>query len=284
MRGRNGSHEAAVAVSNGESEEFVMSTKYSRVVWTIGLMGISAAALADEPKPRPPQEPAGFITGAVIGGFAAGPIGAVVGAGLGTWLGNRVHRASEAKKAEAQVALLEKDKAELQTEKSTLLSEKGQLAEVNESLSAKLGDLSQKVETVQSAKADASETLDGLQGDVLFRTGSAEITPDIAHQIQVLAQAVSKSPELKIRVDGYADPRGTIDTNLKLSQDRANAVRDLLLASGVNEEVLEVNAYGKSQSTAEDGDGYALERRVRLTLQMEAGAAVAQVKNEPGQQ
>jgi outer membrane protein OmpA-like peptidoglycan-associated protein len=284
MRGRNGSHEAAVAVSNGESEEFVMSTKYSRVVWTIGLMGISAAALADEPKPRPPQEPAGFITGAVIGGFAAGPIGAVVGAGLGTWLGNRVHRASEAKKAEAQVALLEKDKAELQTEKSTLLSEKGRLAEVNESLSAKLGDLSQKVETVQSAKADASETLDGLQGDVLFRTGSAEITPDIAHQIQVLAQAVSKSPELKIRVDGYADPRGTIDTNLKLSQDRANAVRDLLLASGVDEEVLEVNAYGKSQSTAEDGDGYALERRVRLTLQMEAGAAVAQVKNEPGQQ
>jgi outer membrane protein OmpA-like peptidoglycan-associated protein len=261
-----------------------MSTKYSRVVWTIGLMGISAAALADEPKPRPPQEPAGFITGAVIGGFAAGPIGAVVGAGLGTWLGNRVHRASEAKKAEAQVALLQKDKAELQTEKSTLLSEKGQLAEVNVALSAKLGDLSQKVETVQSAKADASQTLDGLQGDVLFRTGSAEITPDIAHQIQVLAQAVSKSPELKIRVDGYADPRGTIDTNLKLSQDRANAVRDLLLASGVSEEVLEVNAYGKSQSIAEDNDGYALERRVRLTLQMEAEPAVAQVKNEPPQE
>jgi outer membrane protein OmpA-like peptidoglycan-associated protein len=116
---------------------------------------------------------------------------------------------------------------------------------------------------------------------VLFRTGSAEITPDIAHQIQVLAQAVAKSPELKIRVDGYADPRGTVDTNMKLSQDRANAVRNLLLASGVNEEVLEVNAYGKSQSTAADNDGYALERRVRLTLQMESGAAVAQVgKNE----
>jgi outer membrane protein OmpA-like peptidoglycan-associated protein len=280
MRGRNGSHGAAVAASIGESEESVMSTKYSRVVWTIGLMGISAGALADEPKPRPPQEPVGFISGAVIGGFAAGPIGAVVGAGLGTWLGNRVHRASEAKKAEAQVAVLEKDKSELQTEKSTLLSEKSRLAEDNQSLSAKLGDLSQKVETVQTAKADASETLDGLQGDVLFRTGSAEITPDIAHQIQVLAQAVAKSPELKIRVDGYADPRGALDANMKLSQDRANAVRDLLLASGVNEEVLEVNAYGKTQSIAEDNDGYALERRVRLTLQMEAGAAVAQVKNE----
>jgi len=258
-----------------------MSTRYSKLVWTIGLMGVSAAALAGEPKPRPPQEPLGFVSGAVIGAFAAGPIGAVVGAGLGTWLGNRVHRAGDAKKAEAQVAVLESDKSELQTEKSALLTEKSQLAETNIALSAKLGDLSQKIKTAQTAKDDASEVLDGLQGDVLFRTGSAEITADIAHQIQVLAQAVTKSPELKIRVDGYADPRGTIDTNMKLSQDRANAVRDLLLASGVGEEALEVNAYGKSQSTAEDNDGYALERRVRLTLKMESGAAVAQVgKNE----
>ena len=258
-----------------------MSTRYSKLVWTIGLMGVSAAALAGEPKPRPPQEPVGFVSGAVIGAFAAGPIGAVVGAGLGTWLGNRVHRASDAKKAEAQVAMLESAKSELQTEKSALLTEKSQLAETNQSLNAKLDDLTLKVKTAQTARDDASEVLDGLQGDVLFRTGSAEITPDIAHQIQVLAQAVAKSPELKIRVDGYADPRGTVDTNMKLSQDRANAVRDLLLASGVNEQVLEVNAYGKSQSTAEDNDGYALERRVRLTLQLESGAAVAQVgKNE----
>ena len=56
----------------------------------------------------------------MIGGFAAGPIGAVVGAGLGAWLGNRVHRAGDAKKAEAQVALLESDKSQLQSEKSTL--------------------------------------------------------------------------------------------------------------------------------------------------------------------
>ncbi len=72
------------------------------------------------------------------------------------------------------------------------------------------------------------------KGDVLFRTGSAEITPEIAHQIQVLALAVAKSPALKVRVDGYADPRGTADTNLKLSEDRANAVRDLFIAAGIS--------------------------------------------------
>jgi outer membrane protein OmpA-like peptidoglycan-associated protein len=92
-----------------------------------------------------------------------------------------------------------------------------------------------------------------------------------------LAQAVAKSPALKVRVDGYADPRGTVDDNLKLSEARADAVRDLFLAAGISEQVLEVNAYGKSQSVAADSDGYALERRVRLTLQAQDEAAVAQI-------
>src|SRR5580693_9073870 len=98
-----------------------MNTVFSKTVGTIGLMAISAVAFAGEPKPATPQEPVGFVTGAVIGAFAAGPVGAVVGAGLGTWLGNRVHRASDATKAEAAVAALKIDKTELQTEKSALL-------------------------------------------------------------------------------------------------------------------------------------------------------------------
>jgi outer membrane protein OmpA-like peptidoglycan-associated protein len=245
-----------------------MKTALSKVVCTIGLMGASAAALAGEAKTAPPQEPVGFITGAVIGGFAAGPIGVVVGAGLGTWLGNRVHRASEAAKAEAQVAKLQGDTHSLESEKTALLTEKSSLITQQTNLAA----LNQSL----TAKLDASDVLDGLQGDVLFRTGSAEITADIAHQIQVIAQAVMKSQSLKVRLDGYADSRGGDEVNMKLSQDRANAVRDLLLAAGVGEEALEVNAYGKTQSVASDSDGYALERRVRLTLQIDSPAAVAQ--------
>ena len=259
-----------------------MKTAYAKVVWTVGLMGISVAALADAPKTAPPQEPIGFIAGGVIGGFAAGPVGAVIGAGIGTWLGKKVHRAGEAAKAEAQVAALKSDKSQLQSETAALESAKQDLAETNRALTARLEELSHSVEMAQTAKddaarEDAAKVLDGLQGDVLFRTGSAEITPEMAQGIEVLAGAVAKSPALKVRVDGYADPRGTVDTNLKLSEERANAVRDLFLAAGVTGEALEVNAYGKSQSVAEDSDGYALERRVRLTLQALAPAPVAEV-------
>ena len=258
-----------------------MKAAWSKVVWTVGLTGLSAAALADQPKHASPQEPAGFVTGAVIGGFAAGPIGAVVGAGLGTWLGNRVHRAGEAAKAEAQVAALKSDREALELKAASLEGSKSDLEETNRALTARLDQLAHSVDEAQEGRDDAARTeaaraLDGLQGDVLFRTASAEIPPETAHEIEVLAGVLAKSPALNVKLDGYADPRGSTDLNLKLSEARANAVRDLFLAAGVPEQSLEVNAYGKSQSVASDSDGYALERRVRLTLQAAAPASVAQ--------
>src|SRR5258707_8535390 len=114
-----------------------MKSVVSRAVGPMGLLGMRAVALAGEPKPATPHEPLGFVTGGVIGAFAAGPVGAVVGAGLGTWLGNRVHRAGDAAKAEASAAALQSDKTELLDEKSALLNEKNALAETNRSLTAR---------------------------------------------------------------------------------------------------------------------------------------------------
>lgn len=272
-----------------------MKIAQSKVIWTLSLVGLSAgawadsAAVTDTPKKPSPQEPAGFVAGAVIGGFAAGPIGAVVGAGVGTWLGSRVHRAHDAGKAEAKVAVLQKDReqleketAELKSESATLASAKSDLEETNRALNARLDQLAHTVETAQEATDDAAreqaaKVIDGLQGDVLFRTGSAQIDEETARDIGVIAGVLAKSPALTVRLDGYADPRGSEELNLKLSQARADAVRDLLVAAGVPEQALEVNAYGKSQSTAQDVDGYALERRVRLTLQVAPPAPLAQV-------
>lgn len=266
-----------------------MKIARSKVMWTLGLVGVSTVALADAaPKKPSPQEPAGFVAGAVIGGFAAGPVGAVVGAGIGTWLGSRVHRAHDAARAEAQVAVLQTDRAqlekqaaELKSEAAALAASKSDLEETNRALTARLDQLAHTVEAAQqatdaAAREQAAKVLDGLQGDVLFRTGSADIDEDTAHDIGVLAGVLAKSPALTVRVDGYADPRGSDELNLKLSQARADAVRDLLLAAGVQEQALEVNAYGKSQSTARDSDGYAFERRVRLTLQAASSAPLAQ--------
>lgn len=260
-----------------------------RIVWTVGLLSMSTLALADAPKQPPPQEPAGFIAGGIIGGFAAGPIGAVIGAGLGTWLGERVHRASEAKHAEAQAAKLETLNTSLKAQNVALEGERNDLAETNRALTARLDELAHAVEEAQAAERaslgqQTATALDGLEGDVLFRTGSAELDPEMADEIRTLAEAVAKSPALKVRVDGYADPRGTVAANLKLSQDRADAVRDVFLEAGVDPAAIEVNAYGKSLSQAQDPDGYALERRARLTLTsggVTSGGAVSAQDSAP---
>jgi outer membrane protein OmpA-like peptidoglycan-associated protein len=239
-----------------------MKKSLSKIGWTVGLIGIAGAAFAGDLKPSPlPEEPAGFVTGGVIGGFAAGPVGALIGAGLGTWLGNRVHRAGEAAKYEAAAA------------KSEAAAAQSRAAAAEAAAAA--------AKSAQAKSAAAAQALDGLQGDVMFRTASHEITPQVAHQIEVLAEAAVKSPALKIRVDGYADSRGPADANLELSEARADAVRDLLRAAGVNDDALEINAYGDTQSVADDVDGYALERRVRLTLQARDAASVAQI-GQPG--
>ena len=171
-----------------------MNTDF-QVLWvSLGLLGMSAAATGGRPKPAPPQEPIGFVTGGVIGGVRGRSRGRGRRRGTRHLAGNRVHRAGDAEKAEAQWRACKATRSSCRGEKSALLNEKSRAGGKQPSLSAKLDDLSQKVQTAQTAKQDASEVLDGLQGDVLFRTGSAEITPEIAHQIQVLAQAVSKSP------------------------------------------------------------------------------------------
>lgn len=258
-----------------------MKRSWVRLVGTAVLLGSGGATMAaaagtgDSARAAHPQEPIGFVAGGVIGGFAAGPAGVVIGATLGTWLGERVHRAGEASRAEAQIAALRAETTALAQENAMLQSAKGELSATNRSLTVQVEQLSHAVQAAQAAQIDPAVVLDGVQGDVLFRTGSAEISAETAHQIEVLAQVVAKSNQLKVRLDGYADKRGTVSANLKLSEARADAVRDLLLAAGVGDQALEVNAYGKANSVADDEDGYALERRVRLTITAEGPASAA---------
>ncbi len=231
-----------------------MNTASAKVVWTMGLVGISAAALADAANTAPPR-PSAPGAGRIRHGGSDRRIRG------GT--GGRGHRRGPRYLAGAAGAPRRRGgQSAGPSGGAREPMRRSDLAETNRALTARLDELAQRVETAQTpsggaaaheeaaGREDAAKVLDGLQGDVLFRTGSAEITAETAHEIEVLAGAVAKSPALKVRVDGYADPRGTVDANLKLSEARADAVRDLFLAAGVSDEALEVNAYGKSQSVA----------------------------------
>lgn len=84
---------------------------------------------------------------------------------------------------------------------------------------------------------------------VTFVTNSADLTAPAKKALDVLAAAMKsdKLAAVKFTIEGHADPRGSEDANLKLSQARAESVREYLLAShGLAAE--RINAVGKGSS------------------------------------
>jgi OmpA-OmpF porin, OOP family len=84
---------------------------------------------------------------------------------------------------------------------------------------------------------------------VTFVTNSADLTGNAKKALDVLASAMKSERLASVRftIEGHADPRGSEDLNLKLSQARAESVRGYLMGShGLAAE--RVNAVGKGSS------------------------------------
>ena len=101
---------------------------------------------------------------------------------------------------------------------------------------------------------------------IQFDFNSARVRPESQQALSNLAKALS-SPELvesRFAVEGHTDAKGRAEYNLKLSQDRADAVRDYLLAQGIARNRLGSEGKG-SNDLANKAEPYAAEnRRVRI--------------------
>ena len=66
-----------------------------------------------------------------------------------------------------------------------------------------------------------------------FNKNKADITPEIATELDKVVRAVALFPDLQLRIESHTDSRGGSATNFRLSQNRADAIRDYLLGQGV---------------------------------------------------
>ena len=84
-----------------------------------------------------------------------------------------------------------------------------------------------------------------------------------------------------ITVEGFADPAGSQEYNLRLSRERADAVRDVLVSKGIDGALLRTVGYGKTRLVrpgAKAGDqGAELNRRVTFVVETPTGAGAATV-------
>jgi len=104
--------------------------------------------------------------------------------------------------------------------------------------------------------------------DILFDYDKADIRPSEAGKFQAVLQHLRDNPGFRVVLGGYADPRGTNDYNLKLSDRRVNAVRDGLVKAGVAANRIEVGAFGelKPKCTETTEECYQRDRRVEIFI------------------
>jgi len=105
-------------------------------------------------------------------------------------------------------------------------------------------------------------------GDVLFASGQAQLVEGGRSSLEEVVDLLQTEPNKKIRVEGHTDSRGDAEANLRLSQQRAEAVREALISLGVTGDRVTAAGMGEDFPIASNDDeaGRARNRRVDVIL------------------
>ena len=101
---------------------------------------------------------------------------------------------------------------------------------------------------------------------IYFAFDSAELSADAQSTLTDHANFLSGRNDLKLRLEGHTDPRGTPEYNIGLGERRAQSVRRALGLLGIADGRLETVSFGEERlaSAGEDEASLALNRRVEL--------------------
>ena len=124
--------------------------------------------------------------------------------------------------------------------------------------------------SASSSAADKTpaEKLAQVGDTVNFDFDSAELTVSARSTLNRQAAFLSLNPDLMIVIEGHADERGTREYNLALGDRRATAVRDYLVAKGINSARVRSVSYGKERPAVAGSDeaAWAKNRRAATVL------------------
>src|SRR6266545_7087948 len=92
----------------------------------------------------------------------------------------------------------------------------------------------QQIPGVEVTRPAENEIAINLTNDILFDYSSFALRPESQPPLQNLADNFRKYPEEQINVEGHTDSIGSIEPNQRLSEQRADGVRNYLVDQGVN--------------------------------------------------
>jgi outer membrane protein OmpA-like peptidoglycan-associated protein len=184
--------------------------------------------------------------------------------------GNKLSAAAEAlKKQEAELAArqkaLEEQNKALAVTQSALEAERKAREEAEKRAAAALASLAE----VAKVKEEQRGLVITLDGSVLFASGKTALLPIAKNKLDSVARALKEQdPNKKSVVEGHTDSVGSDDANLRLSQARADSVREYLVSQGVPGDKISAVGKGETQPIADNKtpEGRANNRRVEIII------------------
>jgi outer membrane protein OmpA-like peptidoglycan-associated protein len=175
----------------------------------------------------------------------------------------QLQQSEQARQAAAQQA----EQARLQAQQSDQARAQA-VQQAEEQRQRLLKQLNQVLQTRDSARG-----LIVSMSDVLFDFNQATLKPGAKLRLAKVSGIILAYPDLKLEIDGFTDNKGTPQYNMTLSDKRAKAVRDFLVAQGVGTDAVTTKGFGESNPVATNATaaGRQQNRRVELVV---SGSAI----------
>jgi outer membrane protein OmpA-like peptidoglycan-associated protein len=103
---------------------------------------------------------------------------------------------------------------------------------------------------------------------ITFENGSATLTPQGRAVVENVAAILKTHPTARVRIEGHTDTTGTPESNLLLSQARAETVRATLASLGIAADRMTAAGFGATQPLVPDNSpaNQAINRRVQFVV------------------
>jgi outer membrane protein OmpA-like peptidoglycan-associated protein len=168
--------------------------------------------------------------------------------------------AQDAEAARAQAAQTQR-LLDAQTQAAELARKEAQLTQ------ATAGDLRKRLQNLRATRG--AQGMQMTLDDIAFAPGQAGLRPEAKASLGQLVAFVNRESGKPIRIEGHTDSRGRPEANRVLSQRRADAVRNALVAAGVAANRITSIGLGEDQPVAsnDSDEGRARNRRVDVILE-----------------
>jgi OmpA-OmpF porin, OOP family len=133
-----------------------------------------------------------------------------------------------------------------------------------------LKDVELGLPTSAATTAETAHTVGKVMNldNLIFALGKAKIEEASFQELDQVVKMLQTYPKMVIQLEGHTDVKGDPKQNMRLSQERVEAVKDYLVAKGVGKNKVKTKAFGGTQplSRADTEEAHKMNRRVQVRI------------------